>query len=226
MAHAVNKKLSRTKRAKKFEGMLAITKQLTELADRALAFDKLTDVENATLKRQRTQLNDAIKALVAVFDAHDAHDPLHLGPVHLHAALAASFVIGSRAVQNPISRRLKKESAAHATRGKQLKSKISDDLIMNLIAPILKRQPNRQHSKLASDILDPLNEKLKLELARPLKLDTIQKKSTDSGLPYGRPANLRITVRANTVTHHAARSYGRVSRMNYIRADWWLANSG
>ena len=31
MAHAVNKKLSRTKRAKKFEGMLAITKQLTEL---------------------------------------------------------------------------------------------------------------------------------------------------------------------------------------------------
>ena len=121
-------------------------------------------------------MNDSVEALAAVFDAYDAHDPLHLGPVQLHVALAAAFVIGSRAVQNPITRRLKKESAAHATGGKQSKSKISDDIIMSLIAPILKRHENRQNSKLAADILDPLNKKLKLELERPLKLDTIQRK--------------------------------------------------
>ncbi|MGA2566650.1 MAG: hypothetical protein ABSF41_07460, partial [Pseudolabrys sp.] len=128
MAHAVTKKLSRTNRAKKYEGMLAITKQLTELADRALAFNKLTDVEKGTLKRQRNQLNDSVEALAAVFDAHDAHDPLHLGPVELHVALAAAFVIGSRAVQNPITRRMEQEArkakTSRATLGRQLKSKM------------------------------------------------------------------------------------------------------
>lgn len=126
---AAKPKLRRASRLVNYDAIRALTKYLTDLADRALAFDKLTEIEKQRLERQRNLLNDAIKALLGIFDEHDVIDPVHLGPIHLNVAIAAAFAIGNQAVLNPISRRFQKENAARATQARAMKLQPTDDRI-------------------------------------------------------------------------------------------------
>ena len=202
MAHAVNKKLFRTKRANKAptarERVLTFVEQLAEMAD---DHSGLTDIEKRELQLQRDQLCSSVAALIDIIDAHDAlqmervNTPIRYdkpfdtgGNDLLCVALSAAFLIGSRATRNPITHRIVQEKLkakmSPVTRAKILKSKTIYNLIMNEIAPILKRQSNRQSGRVAADIFVPLNEKIKNSSvlrrrdgtpAKPLKLDTIRR---------------------------------------------------
>jgi hypothetical protein len=108
MAHAVNKELSRTKRANNAptprERVLAFVGQLTEMAD---DHSGLTHIEKRELQLQRDQLCSSVAALIDIIDAHDAlqmervNTPIRYdkpfdtgGNGLLGVALSAAFLIG------------------------------------------------------------------------------------------------------------------------------------
>jgi hypothetical protein len=154
--------------------MLANVKSLKEMADRALAFDKLTDIEKTRLEQKRNRLADAIKSLVDIFKAHDAHDPLHLGPLYLNTALQAAFTIGNQAIQNPIIRRFKTESAKHASQARLAASKLIDDVIEKKAAPYWKLGEWTDH-RIAGKIGDDVNKERRLQ-KKKLNRDAIRKR--------------------------------------------------
>ncbi|HZL39659.1 MAG TPA: hypothetical protein VFC45_05185 [Pseudolabrys sp.] len=178
----------------------ALTKSLAEMADHVASLDILTDDEKETLVLNRDQLGGSVDELTNIFAAHDAlqmgdtkrnkpFDP-H-GPMLLSVALTAAFQIGSRAVENPIMKRIeqqaKKARTAHATQVRLSTSELTTRLIRKLIEPILNKTPGLPNASVAEKILNPLNEHLTHDGKRALKLDTVQRKIK----------KLRTTVRSS-----------------------------
>lgn len=213
MAHAANKKLSRTKRKKKFEGLRAITSQLVVLADNAVAFDKLTDVEKNTLERQRDQLRDSVDELIDIFVAYDAVDhemPNYPhAPVLIHVALAAAFMIGSRAIQNPIMRRIEQEarkaSTAPATRARSSKSETATRFISELMEPILKKAPGLPDASVEQKIRVQLKEKIDFLNKENDEKSKVQGRKPTKHLKLWEPDTIQRKIRKQRTT---ARSSG------------------
>lgn len=169
---------------------------LLGLADDAASSNDLTNAEKTALRDYRDQLSDSVEALKNIIAAHDAlqigqiwDEPFDTGGNDLLCvALSHAFLIGSRAIENPITRRLKKESAARATQKRLSKSKPINNLIASLSAPVWRQHPQRTDYYVAGEIKDALNKQLQ-EQGRPeLKHDAIRK----------RVRNLRTNARSSS----------------------------
>jgi hypothetical protein len=193
MAHAANKKLSRTKRAKKAptprERVVAFIGQLDEMAaDQG----DLNDAEKAELLEHRDHLRRAVAALLDILDDYEIvrmytagsdkpFDPS--GPMLLIEALYSAFALGGRVLQNPILERMRQEArkanTAPATQARSSTSELTIRFIRELREPILKKTPRLHDAFVAEKILNPLNTKLN-EVLKPKKviqrkLDTIRR---------------------------------------------------
>jgi hypothetical protein len=186
MAHPVNKKLSRTKRANKApaarERVVAFIGQLEEMAEMAADQGGLIDAEKEGLLLQRDRLRRDVAALLDILDDYEIlridtagsdkpFDPD--GPMLLISALASAFDLGARVIRNPIMERIwqeaRKASTKPATQARLSTSELTTRLIRELIEPILKKTPRLAVASVAEKIRIPLNEKLN-EVLKPNKL--------------------------------------------------------
>jgi hypothetical protein len=146
---------------------------LEELAVDASGHADLTKSEKEELRRNAEQLTNCVEMLANIIDTHDSklgfrHAPYVGGtafPGHeiLCGALSAAYMIGSRAIINPIKTRLDKEakkaSVAHARLQREKEStKINED-IMRLAAPLWVRRPHlrKRAGATASEIAESFN---------------------------------------------------------------------
>jgi hypothetical protein len=179
---------------------------LEELAVDASGHADLTKSEKEELRRNAEQLMSCVESLANIIDAHDSklgfrHAPYVGGtafPGHeiLCCALSAAFMIGSRAIINPIKTRLDKEakkaSVAHARLSEEKESEAIDKAILDLAAPIWKLRPSCQKS--AGLTASAIRESLNKVLDRPLRKDTIERRVRNlmkSGRLHSHPAIFR-----------------------------------
>jgi hypothetical protein len=159
--------------------------ELVAMANDTISLDLLTPEEKERLTLWRDQLNDSAKALENIIAAHDAlqsgavdwsepFDP-H-GEMNLNIALSAAFMISIHAGPNPIKARLIRENAASATQVRIDKSKMVDDLVVDVGRDLWTRHSTWANDRIADNILDELNKKLTEKNLPVLKKDAIRKR--------------------------------------------------
>jgi hypothetical protein len=185
MAHAVNKKLSRAKRANiapaARERVVAFIGQLEEMAEMAADQGGLIDAEKEGLLLQRDRLRRAVAALLDILDDYEILriDPAGSdkpfdpdGPMLVISALASAFDLGARVIRNPIMERIwRKKLKAQTDPGRQARSSRSEltaRLVRELTEPILEKTPGLPTASVTEKILNPLNKKLN-EVLKPKK---------------------------------------------------------
>lgn len=173
---AVKRLLSELQRLRHAD-VLKGAEDILNMAEDAAKFPDHTAEERQWFQQDLEILSESLADLICIFAAHDIN-VVSWNTVDL--AVQAAFSIGAHAIENPIvermHRELQKQRAARATKKKLSNSVAVDRVILAAATPFWTKQPGRKPNWVAGRILDSVNEALKAERLRPMKIDAVRKR--------------------------------------------------
>jgi hypothetical protein len=173
---AVKRLLSELQRLR-HDDLLKGVDDILNMAEEAAKFPEYTAEERQWFQDDLEILSGSLADLICIFAAHDIDADTWK---NVDLAVQAAFSIGANALINPIveriRRELQKERAARATTKKLSNSVAVDRVILAAATPFWTKQPGRKPNWVAGRILDSINEALKAERLRPMKIDAVRKR--------------------------------------------------